>query len=143
MALLPGSPAIDASNHGVARAPDRPAIARPQNGRADIGAFESRGFTIAIVAGGDQGATVATAFLNPLQVTVTSPYGEPVAGGRVTFTAPTGGAGTTFPGGTSVATINPLGLAFAPVTANTTAGRYAVMATTPGAAFPVGFLLTN
>ena len=76
-------------------------------------------------------------------MTVTSPYGEPVAGGRVTFTSPVSGAGTTFPGGTYVATINPLGLAFAPVTANTTAGRYAVIATTLGAAFPVGFLLTN
>jgi hypothetical protein len=146
MALLPGSPAIDAGDNAVGLATDQRGVARPQNGRADIGAFESRGFTLALVAGDNQSATVATAFLNRLQVRVTSPYGEPVAGGRLTFTAPASGAGATFTGGTSTApaSIDPLGLAFSPaVTANTTAGRYGVTVDTLGAAFPVGFLLTN
>ena len=43
MALLPGSPAIDAGDNAAGLATDQRGIARPQDGRADIGAFECAG----------------------------------------------------------------------------------------------------
>jgi hypothetical protein len=153
MALLPGSPAIDAGSNALAvddgndpLAADQRGVARVVNGTVDIGAFESRSFTIALTGGNGHGTTVDTAFLNPLVVTVTSAYRDPVYGGVVTFTAPPGGAGATFPasgGGTTTATIDPVGQAAVAVTANTVAGGYAVTASARGARFPAGFSLTN
>src|SRR5271157_3382689 len=146
MALLPGSPAIDAGVAVAGVTTDQRGIPRPQGSAPDIGAFESRGFTMAITGGNGQSTTVNTGFLNPLAVTVTSPYGEPVQGGVVTFTAPGGGAGATFPASSSTsatATINPVGQAAVAATANKVAGSYAVMATASGATFAAGFSLTN
>jgi hypothetical protein len=59
MALLPGSPAIDAGNHAFVTNPpfpgppftDQRGVARIINGTVDIGAFESQGFTIAVSSG--------------------------------------------------------------------------------------------
>src|SRR5205085_683233 len=48
IALLPGSPAINAGTSSGAPATDQRGIARPQLGLFDIGAFESRGFTLAL-----------------------------------------------------------------------------------------------
>jgi hypothetical protein len=153
MALLPGSPAIDAGSNALAvdagNSPlttDQRGVARVVNGTADVGAFESRIFTITLTGGYRQGTTVNTAFLNPLMVTVTSAYGDPVQGGVVMFAAPPGGAGATFPaggGGTTTATIDPVGRAAVAVTANTVAGGYAVLASARGASFAAGFSLTN
>jgi hypothetical protein len=149
MALLPGSPAIDAGRNALIPSgvtTDQRGFARIVNGTVDIGAFESRGFTIAITSGNAQSTTVKTGFLNPLVVTATSPYGDPVAGGVVTFTGPGSGAGATFSGGpasSATATIDPTGQTAVSVAANTVAGSYAVEATARGASFAAGLSLTN
>jgi len=153
VALLPGSPAIDSGSNALALdaggnmlTTDQRGVARITNGTVDIGAFESRPFTIAITSGNEQSSTVGTAFVNPLAATVTSPYGDPVQGGVVSFTAPGSGAGATVSGGSgtiAIATIDPAGQAAVAVAANTVAGNYAVMASARGATFPAGFSLTN
>jgi len=92
MALLPGSPAIDAGNNTLVPAgvnTDQRGLARIVNGTVDIGAFESQGFTLTVVPGSTpQTATIGTAFASPLAVSVTAnnPI-EPVNGGIVSFVA--------------------------------------------------------
>ncbi|GAB3702538.1 hypothetical protein GCM10027592_32050 [Spirosoma flavus] len=138
-ALLPGSPAINAGTSSGAPTTDQRGIGRV--GVTDVGAFESQGFTLALTSGNNQTATVGTAFANPLVVTVGSTNGEPVAGGRVTYSGPASGA-----------SINPVSVtatitgttASVPVTANATAGGpYIVAASTQGASTTVSFNLTN
>ena len=52
MALLPGSPAIDGGDDtlcadaATVNALDQRGVVRPQGSHCDIGAFESRGFTL-------------------------------------------------------------------------------------------------
>ncbi len=145
IALLPGSPAINAGSNALATGlttDERGAgFNRIVNGTVDIGAFESRGFTLATVSGGGQSATVATGFTNPLIVTVSSSFGEPVIGGVVTFSAPGSGASATFPTG-NTASIGAGGLTSENVTANTVSGTYNVTASASGAS-SVQFSLTN
>jgi predicted outer membrane repeat protein len=148
LALLPGSPALGAGNPnatdpgGNAITTDQRGVARTVNGRTDIGAFESQGFTLTYVAGSGQTAPVATAFTNPLVVQVAPvATGEPVAGGQVTFSGPGSGAGLAPP--TTVVPIAANGQASLTATANTAAGSYAVTANAVGAAAPAGFNLTN
>ena len=90
MALLPGSPAIDAGNSSVAT--DQRGVSRPKGSASDVGAFESSGFTM-VTSGSGQAANITEPFANPLVVTVTAnnPV-EPVAGGQVLFGAPASGA---------------------------------------------------
>ena len=69
MALLPGSPAIDAGNNALIPAgvtTDQRGLSRIVNGVVDIGAFESSGFTIAVTSGSGQSTGVLTAFPAPL-----------------------------------------------------------------------------
>jgi protocatechuate 3,4-dioxygenase beta subunit len=88
------------------------------------------------IAGGNQSATVGTAFGNQLQVLVTDAFGNPVVGQSVTFTAPNTTAGTF-----SVNT-NARGIATAPVlTANSSAGTFTATASAGG--FSASFPLTN
>ncbi|MDR3426923.1 Ig-like domain-containing protein [Silvimonas sp.] len=100
---------------------------------------------IAATAGTPQSANTGAAFNTALQVTVTGNGGTPVSGVVVTFTAPASGASATFSGSaTATATTNTSGIATAPqLTANSTAGTFAVSATTPGATTPASFALTN
>ncbi len=92
VALLPGSPAIDAGitadypGTTTAITTDQRGISRPRGSAPDIGAFESEGFTLIITGGNNQSAIVGAAFANPLQVTVTAnnPV-EPVVGGVITY----------------------------------------------------------
>ena len=92
MALLPGSPAIDAGSNALIPAgvtTDQRGCPRIINSVVDIGAFESSGFTITVTSGSGQSTGVLTAFPAPLVVTVTANNpSEPVAGGLVTFTPP-------------------------------------------------------
>ena len=96
-ALLPGSPAIDAGNNALSLDQNNNPLTTDQRGggfnrivnrTVDIGAFESRGFTITATGGTPQSATIRSTFASPLVATVSSSSSEPVAGGVVTFTAP-------------------------------------------------------
>lgn len=103
--------------------------------------------SLAIAAGNLQNAQVGTAFAVPLAVLVEDGQGHPVAGAPVTFTVvpSAGGAAAWFTGGGSVASAQSQanGIAAAPtLTANLTAGAYAVEASAPGVR-AVTFTLSN
>ncbi len=144
MALLPGSPAIDAGNNALIPAgvtTDQRFGPRIVNGIVDIGAFESSGFTITVTSGSGQSTCVLTPFSAPLVVTVTSNQSEPVAGGEVTFTPPPSGASAILSG--SPATISDTGTASVTAAANGETGSYTVSATASGITVPASFSLTN
>lgn len=159
-ALLPGSPAINAGDNCVLDDTCTPTLGfslttdqrgagfpRAAGTNVDIGAFESRGFTITATSGTPQSTTITTAFGAPLVATVVSSFGEPVSGGLVTFTAPGSGASGTFTGAslTAAVTISGAGVATAPTfTANgTPGGPYNVVASI-GTGLPTAtFALTN
>lgn len=100
-------------------------------------------------AGGGGTAAANTVFSTPMKVTVTIPgsVATPVPGLNVTFTAPISGAGGTFQGGSSIATVvtDSNGVATAPTfTANGTAGAgYVVAVSSPGVGPITPILLTN
>ncbi len=154
IALLPGSPAIDAGDNcvvavgGCLTTPlttDQRGISRQVNSTVDIGAFESRAFTISLVSGTPQSKPVNTVFA-PLVVTVNSPSGDPVAGGVVNFRAPTSGPSAIFPNATNSMdlSIPPNGQASLSPTANGIAGGpYEVTVTINRTAISVSFSLTN
>ncbi|MBI2760816.1 MAG: DUF11 domain-containing protein [Chloroflexi bacterium] len=142
-ALLPGSPAINAGNNGLATAAgvtaDQRGISRPRQTIDDVGAFESRGFTMTKIAGDNQTTKIITAFPIALDVQVTSAFSEPVDGGQVTFTPPSSGASASLsPNPATIAS----GHAIATATANGTVGTYTVAADAAGAN-SVSFTLTN
>jgi CSLREA domain-containing protein len=148
IALLPGSPAIDAGSNSLIPSgvtTDGRGLSRIVNGTVDIGAFESRGFTIAYNSGSGQSAggwPTAGEFSAPLVVTVTAKNSnEPVAGGLATFTAPAGGASAALTG--NPATISAGGTASVTATRNGVAGSYIVSAKARGAPGAASFLLTN
>lgn len=141
MPLLPGSPAVDAGDNALAPATDQRGVARGVNGTTDIGAFESRGFTITITGGNNQQTLVNTNFPAALGVAVGSAFGEPVQGGVVTFTAPAGGAGATYPSG-NAATLDAAGRGSVGARANGLVGSYTVSAAARGGA-AVAFNLRN
>jgi sugar lactone lactonase YvrE len=97
---------------------------------------------IVAASGGGQSAIVDTAFTNPLIVTVTDAQNNPVPGVTVTFAGPGTGAGVSFPDGNTAIT-NAQGQASLTVTANASAGSYAVTASVSGVATPASFTLTN
>jgi filamentous hemagglutinin family protein len=136
IALLPGSPAINAGNSAIPT--DQRGIARV--GVADIGAFESRGFTLGGTGGG-QTAEINAAFANPLQVTVASAFGEPVNGGQIQFAAPIVGAGVLLSSNPVPVTIAAGGAQLS-LTANPIVGSYNIDASANGAAW-IAFALTN
>ena len=73
MALLPGSPAIDAGNNALIPpgvTTDQRDLPRIVNGVVDIGAFESSQFTIEVTSGSGQSTGIFTAFPAPLVATV-------------------------------------------------------------------------
>ena len=89
MALLPGSPAIDAGVNsfaldaqGNALTTDQRGFARISGAKVDLGAYEAQGFLLTVTGGNNQGPALNAAFANPLVVTVTAADGvDPVAGG--------------------------------------------------------------
>jgi len=143
MALLPGSPAIGAGSKALVPAgvtTDQRGEPRFLNGKVDIGAFQSSGFTIAYTSGSGQSASGA--FAAPLVATVTAnnPI-EPVAGGLVTFTAPASGASATLSGNPAV--LSASGTASVTAASNFIGGSYTVSATAAGAPGAASFSLTN
>jgi hypothetical protein len=145
MALLPGGLAIAAGTAVSGVTADQRGVPL-DSPNPDIGAFQSRGFTITVTSGNAQSTGVGTSFPNPLVVTVSSPYGDPVQGGLVTFTAPASGASASFSGGsgnTTTATIDSNAQAAVSVAANSVPGHYAVTASSQGAASPASFSLAN
>jgi parallel beta-helix repeat protein len=139
MPLLPGSPAIGAGTTAGAPATDQRGL--PRVGPVDIGAFQSQGFTLTLVAGSTpQLASSGAPFANPLAVKVTAnnPI-EPVDGGVINFAAPATGASAALSAATAVITS---GQASVTATANDAHGTYSVNATAAGAA-PLDFVLTN
>jgi predicted outer membrane repeat protein len=142
LALLPGSPVIGKGIAVSGVSTDQRGVTRPSSG-VDIGAFQSQGFTLTPVSGSTpQSATINTAFAKALAVTVTAKDSlEPVAGGVITFAAPSSGATAGLSGTT--ATIGSNGAASVNATANNTTGTYHVTATAAGAAASASFTLTN
>ena len=141
MALLPGSPAINAGTNGPGiPTTDQRGLGRV--GAVDIGAFESQGFNFTVVPGGTpQTANIGTPFANPLAVDVTAnnPV-EPVNGGVVAMVAHAAANGAT-----AILSASPAVIAGgqAAVTAepNNVDGSYTVVATSTG--FSTTFDLTN
>ncbi|NTU65710.1 MAG: Ig-like domain repeat protein [Chloroflexi bacterium] len=135
--LLPGSPAINAAS---ANCPTTDARGVARGTTCDSGAFESQGFTLTKTGGDNQATPINTAFTNPLVISVTSAYTEPVDGGVVTFVGPLTGAGAN-PITTTTAISG--GAVSVSVTANgIVGGPYNVMAYATGAP-SVNFSLTN
>jgi hypothetical protein len=152
IALLPGSPALDAgrnvaaTNVGLTNDQRGAGFNRIVNGTVDVGAFESRGFTISATSGTPQSTVWGNAFGAALVATVSSAFAEPIGGGQLTYTAPVSGASATFTGGvtTLVATINASNQAMVDATANNiVGGPYNVSAGSAGIASPATFSLTN
>jgi CSLREA domain-containing protein len=167
LALLPGSPAIDAGDNCVTQAAHcgdanlsqittdqrGPGFNRALDGNGDgtatvdIGAYESHGgFSITATSGSPQSAATTASFSAPLVATVNSAFGEPVAGGVVTFLAPASGPSAKFTGGVTpiVATLNASRQVSVTPTANgIVGGPYNVIAGGNGIANTVTFSLTN
>jgi predicted outer membrane repeat protein len=141
MALLPGSPAIDAGDDGTCIPTDQRGVSRPQGSRCDIGAYESQQGWSSTLGGGDgQSTTIDMAFANPLTLTVSSANGEPVDGGHVQFVGPLGGAGLNPITSTAIISNR---VASITVTANHIAGSYVVTANARGASSAILYHLTN
>jgi choice-of-anchor C domain-containing protein len=140
MALLPGSPAIDAGILVPGVTTDQRGVPRPQGSAPDIGAFESRGFTLTIISGNNQSTAAGSAFAEALVVTVASPVGEPIAGGQVTFLVPPSGLSVVLSG--NPATIGSDGRASVQAVASGLGGTYTVSTRATGASSGI-FILTN
>ena len=140
-ALLPGSPAIGAGASG-AGIPTTDQRGQPRTGHVDIGAFQSQGFTLTLVAGSTpQSAAAGSAFAHPLAVAVTAVNSvEPVDGGIISFTAPAAGASAVLSAATAVIAS---GQASVTATAGTVAGSYTVTASAAGVSTAASFALTN
>ncbi len=143
--LLPGSPAFVAGDvttcaNNLATAPgatspfgggaiDERGVTRPQSTACDIGAFESRGFTLTAV-GGPQQAPINTIFPAALKTAlVAKDPGAPVSGGgpvAIAFTAPSAGATAVLSPANPMTDTN--GATSVQATANGTPGSYAVTA---------------
>jgi hypothetical protein len=141
MALLPGSPAIDAGTGNGAPTSDQRGLGR--FGTVDIGAFESQGFTLTPVAGStSQTSPILTPFAKPLAVTVTANNpSEPVNGGLVSFVNnPVNGAAAVLAAPSAVIAGGQATSAAAP---NNADGSYTVVASVTGSSPAVSFTLTN
>jgi hypothetical protein len=122
-ALLPGSPAINAAGAGATTTDQRGVAAV---GTRDIGAFESRGFTLTPISGSTpQTTNVTQSFTNPLAVQVVSLDGISVTGGTVNFASNGTSANANL--NSSTATINSSGQAQVSATANNQAGSYTAL----------------
>lgn len=111
------------------------------NGSRDIGAFESQGFDLTVTGGSGQVTSINQDFADPLSVTISSAFGEPVVGGTITFIPPETGATAVL--SSDLATVDAGGEATTTAAANFEIGNYGVIATTAGVDAPVILELTN
>ncbi|MDY6783022.1 MAG: choice-of-anchor Q domain-containing protein [Cyanobacteriota bacterium] len=147
-ALLPGSPALNAGNNALIPpgvTTDQRGAERILNETVDIGAFESQGFSLVPIDGDNQSTTVDTVFATNLRVQLIENFTQsplPFAGLNITFTPPTSGASGSF-STNNIATTDASGIATAnPLTANTVAGAYQIIASATSIE-PAAFNLTN
>ncbi len=136
--LLPGSPAIDYGQPGLAV--DIRGYPRPQLDGVDLGVYEVR-FALTLTAGADQETEIGQPFPSGLELSIASPDGDPVTGGQIGFFAPLTGASLTFaPAYTHTLTGTSATL---PVTANLLTGPFLVQASTRGVPSALTYPLTN
>jgi fibronectin type 3 domain-containing protein len=148
MALLPGSPALDAGavfddGSGNPILTDQRGITRPQGADPDIGAFESQGYVVqATNDSGTQTTYIDTPFSNlTVHVTAVDPGLTDLAGGIITFTAPTSGASAILGTPAPLDSSNDTSVT---ATANNIVGSYSVTASTaPSVSTDANFSLTN
>jgi hypothetical protein len=95
--------------------------------------------TLAATAGNQQSAMIKTAFASPLTILLSDPYGEPLSGVTVTFSAPESGASATLSSTSAVTGAD--GTASVTAKAKATAGSYTVTATLYG--LSASFSLSN
>ena len=96
---------------------------------------------LAAVSGTPQSAQVGAAFAQPLRVRLLDVNNVPMVGVSVSFVAPASGAAATLSALTALTDAN--GEASVTVTANGTAGSYAVTASVLAGAYTTSFALTN
>jgi hypothetical protein len=138
VALLPGSPALDAGNAATCPSTDQRGASRVET--CDIGAFESQGFVLGSLTGTPQSTPINTPFATPLGLTVTAnETTEPVDGGLVTFTPPASGVSAALTGSPALIASGTVSVT---ATANGTMGTYNVVASASGGS-SVNFTLTN
>jgi predicted outer membrane repeat protein len=138
LAMLPGSPVINATNSACPTTDARGVMRSSPN--CDLGAFESLGFSQVKTSGDNQSTSIDTKFDQPLCVAVTANGADdPVDGGKITFTPPVNGKSATMLN--NPATIN-IGSACTHARANDIPGSYIVIASAVGAN-SVTFDLTN
>ena len=142
VALVPGSPAIDAGSKSVPHYQNVDERGVEVVGAPDIGAFESEGFQLTISGGNGQTALVDQPFGSPLTVTVTAinPL-DPVNGGRIFLGTPDPiDLASAFLSDYSPTIVN--GMCSVTATANANPGVYLVTASVPESN-EVAFVLTN
>jgi len=137
MALVPGSPAINAAGAGATTTDQRGVTAV---GIRDIGAYEFTGVALTPSSGSGQSTTVNTTFTNPLTITLTeTAFNLPLPGVAVNFAAPPSTASAFL--NTNTVTTDSNGQASVTASANIFTGSYAVTATNGTAS--ASFSLTN
>lgn len=148
--LLPGSPAID-SGEGVGLTDQRGITVA---GDADMGSFQSRGFSLTRGTGDNQTTMIGEDFPTNLSLSVSSSYGEPVQGGVISLSF-TNGSGSASANGTGLTSpisaqitgggnLSSGGVSIQAVAnANYSAENYVAEANTSGAVAAVGYTLRN
>jgi hypothetical protein len=114
------------------------------SGRTSASSQAGPAASITATSGTPQSAIVNTPFVAPLVATIRDANGNPVGGVQVAFVPPGSGASGTFGTQASIITTNASGVATSGIlTANGTAGSYAVSATVDGTTISTSFNLTN
>ncbi len=136
--LLPGSSAVNLDTTNCP-ATDQRGVARGTT--CDLGAYEARTFNITYTGGSGQSTPINRPFAQPMLLSISSPFGDPVDGGAVTFLGPLTGAGTR-PITNTFSIIG--GVISRTLTANGIPGVYTVTASATGTVGgPFTFTLTN
>ena len=74
MALQPGSPAIGKGTGASGITTDQRGAARATSGFVDIGAFQDKGYTVAVVSGSGQSTPINSPFPNSLVALLTEKF---------------------------------------------------------------------